>query len=394
MLKYWYLKLLALGLAVLLWFVAWGLASDTGEIKAVPIKAVNLRPGLAYALNNYEIDLKIVAKKEILDNLKAEDFEAALDLKNWEKGTYEQDIKLKSPSGVEVISLNPESVDVRIEDKTEKEVQLEGIIEGVPGSDYLVGSVKLDPEKAKAVGPKSEIEALNKGTARIKLDGERKSFSRDLELEAINSQGKKIRSISFTPLEAKADVFIFSGSNNKAVGIKPKITGVPLAGYWVSGISTIPSTIIINSDSADLSRVESIETSIYDITGLKKNKEATVSLNFPAGVSSIENIKEVKILIEFSSMEMTRELLGSVGFKNTPEGRRAARINSENIRVVISGPLSLTRTITSSDIKIEIDLKGYEPGDHRIELKVENIKTPEGIGVVSFLPNVVEVTIE
>lgn len=394
MFRYWYLKLLALGLAVLLWFVAWGLASDTAEIKAVPIKPVNLRPGLAYALNNYEIDLKIVAKKETLQNLKPEDFEATLDLKNREKGSYEQNIKLKSPQGVEVISLNPDSVDVRIENKIEKEVRLEGVVEGVPESGYLVGSIKLDPEKAKAIGPKSEIESLNKGTARIKLNGEKKSFSRELELEAINSQGKRVRSISFAPLEVKADVFIFSGSNNKAVGIKPKITGVPLAGYWVSGVSTIPSTIIINSDSTDLSPIESIETSIYDITGLKKNKEAAVSLVFSAGVSSVENIKEVKILIELSSIEMTRELLGSVGFKNTPEGRRAVRINSENIRVVISGPLSLTRTVTSSDVKIEIDLAGKELGDYRIELKVENIKTPEGIGVVSFLPNVVEVTID
>lgn len=394
MFRYWYLKLLALGLAVLLWFIAWGLASNTKEIRGVPVQAVNLRPGLAYALNNYEIDIKVVAKKETLKSLSSKDFEATLDLKNWEKGTYEQDIKLKSPNGVEVILINPDSVNVRIEDKIEKEVRLESLIEGVPGNDYLVGSIKLDPEKAIAIGPKSEIESLNKGTARIKLNGEKKSFSRELELEAINSQGKRVRSISFAPLEVKLDVFIFSGSNNKAVGLKPKITGVPLAGYWVSGVSTIPSTIIINSDSTDLSPIESIETSIYDITGLKKNKEAAVSLVFPAGVSSVENIKEVKILIELSSIEMTRELLGSVGFKNTPEGRRATRINSENIRVVISGPLSLTRTVTSSDVKIEIDLAGKEQGDYRIELKVENIKTPEGIGVVSFLPNVVEVTID
>ena len=91
---------------------------------------------------------------------------------------------------------------------------------------------------------------------------------------------------------------------------------------------------------------------------------------------------------------MTRELLGSINFINTPLSRRVNRINSENIRVIISGPLNLTRAMTSSDIKIELDLSGREKGENRIELKTENIKVPEGIGVVSFLPNVVEVIIE
>jgi hypothetical protein len=45
-------------------------------------------------------------------------------------------------------------------------------------------------------------------------------------------------------------------------------------------------------------------------------------------------------------------------------------------------------------VVIEVDLSGKEPGTTRFELKNDNIKVPTGIGVVSFLPNIVEVTIE
>lgn len=394
MFKYWYLKLLALVLAVLLWFVAWGLASNTKDILTVPIKVKNLRPNLAYALDTYEVDLKVVAKKENLNNLAVDNFEATLDLMYWEKGTYNQKIEVSAPIGVEVISVSPENMTIRIEDRVEKEVKVETVFEGIPAKDYLVGSSTVEPEKAQAVGPKSEIDILNKGTVRVKLNGEKENFMRDINLEAIDSQGKNIRSISFEPEKAKVNVFIFSGSNNKAVGIKPKISGTPLAGFWVSGVSTIPATIIINSDTLKLSSIDSVETSLYDITGLKENKEDTVTLVFPPGVSSVENIKQVKIQIELSSIEMTREIYGSVVFKNTPDGHRVTRTNPETIRVVISGPLSLTRNLTSSNVVIEVDLSGKEPGTTRFELKNDNIKVPTGIGVVSFLPNIVEVTIE
>lgn len=394
MLKYWYLKLLALVLAILLWFVAWGMASGTKDIQSVPIKVKNLRPNLAYALDTYEVNLKVVAKKGDLNNLKVEDFEATLDLMYWEKGTYNQKIEIKSPKGVEIISITPDNLVVRIEDKMEKEVRIEGVFEGIPAKDYLVGSSKIEPEKVKAIGPKSEIDSLNKATIRIKLNGGKDSFVRDIEIEAIDSQGRKIRSISFEPKLAKVNVYIFSGSNNKAVGIKPKISGIPLAGFWVSGVTTDPATIIINSDTLKLSSIDSVETSLYDITGLKENKEDTVTLVFPPGVASVENIKEVKIRIELSSIEMTRELYGSVVFKNTPDGHRVTRTSPETIRVVVSGTLSLTRNLTSSNVVIEVDLKGYESGTHRIELNNDNIKLPTGIGVVSFLPNIVEVTIE
>ncbi|MBU2595215.1 hypothetical protein KJ713_00030 [Patescibacteria group bacterium] len=394
MFKYWYLKLLALILAIILWFVAWGMSSATKEIKTVPIEVKNLKGDLAYALDNYQVDIKVVAKKDKLDNLKAEDFTVSIDLGNWEKGTYNQEPEIKSPSGVEVISVSPDNFIVRIEDRAEKEVGLSTKIEGLPADGYLVGSSQVKPERATASGPKSEIESLNKGTIKIALSGEKESFNRDLKIFALDSQGRDIPSISFKPQKVQTSLFIFSGSNNKAVGIKPKISGTPLAGYWISGVLTLPSTIIINSDSELLLGIDSIETSIYDITGLSKNKEGAVSLIFPPGVSSIENIKEVKIRFELSSIEMTRELYGSINFINTPLSRRVTRINSENIRVIISGPLNLTRTMTSSDIKIEIDLTGKEKGESRIELKTDNIKVPEGIGVVSFLPNVIEITIE
>jgi hypothetical protein len=283
---------------------------------------------------------------------------------------------------------------VRIEDKTEKEIRVEGVFEGIPAKDYLVGSSTLTPEKVKAIGPKSEIDVLNKATMRIKLNGEKENFTREINLEAIDSQGKNIRSISFNPEKSKVSVFIFSGSNNKAVGIKPKISGVPLAGFWVSGVSTEPATIIVNSDRLKLSTVDSVETSLYDITGLNKNKEDTVSLVFPPGVSSVENIKQIKIHIELSSIEMTRELYGSVVFKNTPDGHRVTRTSPDTVRIIVSGPLSLTRNLTSSNVMIEIDLAGKEPGTTRFELKPDNIKVPTGIGVVSFLPNVVEATVE
>lgn len=394
MLKYWYLKLLALILAVLLWFAAWGLASGTKEIKGVPIEAKNLRASLAYSLDNYEVDLKIAAKNSTLDKLGASDFKAVVDLNDWQKGTYQTGIELKNPSGVEIISALPDNLMVRIEDREEKEVKVEAIIEGVPAEDYLVGSIKLEPEKVIASGPKSEIDKLNKANVLIKLDGEKDGFGRELGAVAFDSQNKEIRSISSTPQKVKTNVSIFSGTNNKAVGIKPKIIGAPLAGFWLSNAMTEPSTIIINGEGDKLEKTDSIETAPFDLTGLKKSQDVKIALVFPLGVASVENIKEVTLHLELSSLETTRELYASIGFINTKDGHRVSRLSPQTINVVISGPLSQIRSLTSSQVALLVDLAGKDAGTFRIELSKDNIKAPAGIGVVSLLPNVVEVTIE
>jgi YbbR domain-containing protein len=394
MFKYWYLKLFALVLAVLLWFVAWGLASGTKEIQGVPIEVKNLKTDLAYSLDSYEVGLKVAADKTELDSLSSDSFKATLDLNNWEKGTYQGHVEIKGPNGVEIFSVSPENLTVRIEDRAEKEVILLSRVDGLPADGYLVGNAELKPNKAVASGPQSEIKNLNSGTVVFKLSREKENLSGDFPIVAFNEQDKQIRSISFTPDKVKATLYIFSGSNNKAVGIKPKITGTPMAGYWISNVQTIPSTIIVNSNQGNLEKIESVETSLFDVTGLSKNVETKVDIILPAGIASVENIKQVTLLVDFSTLETTRELFGSISFKNTPFPHRVTRISPQTVNVVVSGPTSLLRSLTSSAISIEVDLKDKDVGTSRIELNKDNIKVPEGVGVVSLLPNVVEVTIE
>jgi len=395
MFKYWPIKLAAIILAAIFWLVAMGLNSDIIEVRGVGIKVVNIDDNLSAALDTYEIDLKVNVKKSLTKALKAEDFEAEIDLGYKGKGTYtETVIVTKKVESAEVFQINPEDVVVRIEDKTTKTVSLESMIEGVPAENHIVGRIILDPEEAIASGPKSEIESLRTGTAKIVLDKEANSFEKEVELKAYNSKGKIVRSISFEPSKVKAKISIFSGTNNKAVGIKPKISGVPGAGFWVSEIRLDPATVVINSDSKSLENIDYIETSLIDINGIVQEKESEINLVFPEGIISVEDIQKVKVTVILSTFETTREIYASFGFVNLDSFRRVTRINPDELRVAISGPADVVRALTSSDISIEINLEGKGAGTYRIDVGKDNVKTPSEIGVISLLPNVVEVTLE
>jgi YbbR domain-containing protein len=395
MFKHLFLKILAIIVAIILWMVVLGLSSSEQEIKGIPIQVKNIAPDLAASLETYEVDITVIGDRAKVADLESSDFEATFDLNYSSKGTFRGRIEIKKPlSDIKVTKISPEEIAYRVEDKAEKDVGIETLFQGIPAENHIVGNAKIEPEKVKAIGPKSEIENLKKANATIKLAGERENFTQEVELRVQTFEGKRIRSISFNPAKVKASVSVFAGSNNKAVGVRPKISGNPSAGFWVSGVESMPATVVINGDGAKLADIDYIPTSVIDITGIKKEKEEIVALVFPAGIVSVEGIKEVKITISLSALDSTREMYASVGFVGLGSGRRVVRLSPDAIKVAVSGPSGVLSSLTSSNISIEVELGGKEAGTHRIELKKENIKLPTFVGLISFLPNVIEVTLE
>jgi len=281
-----------------------------------------------------------------------------------------------------------------VEDREEKEVDIKGNYEGSPAVGFIVGDIKISPAKAKAIGPKSEIERLNKAYTQIDATDKAANFEVEAPLVAFKSSGEIIRSIIFDPPSVEAEVVVLAGSNTKAVGVRPKITGSVKSGYWVPRISVDPSVIVVNGSGANFSRLEFISTKEVNISGISEDKEEEVDLVFPEGVISVNGVSRVKVKIEVSNIDSTRQVIGSLDLKFVPSNLRVEKVEPDEIKVVISGPSMILAGVTSGDVVIEIDLSGYQKGRHKVEIEKGDIKTPEGIGVTGFLPSAIEITLQ
>ena len=63
----------------------------------------------------------------------------------------------------------------------------------------------------------------------------------------------------------------------------------------------------------------------------------------------------------------------SVDFKNLNANYKVQSLNDEKVSLTLRGSIDKLNKISTNDIKVSIDLSGYEPGNYEIPISVESI---------------------
>lgn len=167
LLRNWELKLLALFLALVLWILLIPEEKTFAEKNLnINLELVNIPPEVEVVENpDTTINIKIRARKRIINQLGPENFLAELDLS---KATvYQQEYPLetrmiKTPPEVEIISVSPSYVHVKLEKTKRVEMEVVPSLIGRPAEGYRIVKVEVTPAKVMVSGPESKIKARDK----------------------------------------------------------------------------------------------------------------------------------------------------------------------------------------------------------------------------------------
>lgn len=110
-------KILAVIFAILLWVfvINQGFRIDFLE-KEIPIQAYNLADDLSLASDLGNVKLKIRAPKSFWQEYSEESLDAYVDLKYFDKGVYDIEVKVSSQdSDIQIIEKDPEKISVVID---------------------------------------------------------------------------------------------------------------------------------------------------------------------------------------------------------------------------------------------------------------------------------------
>lgn len=179
----WWLKLLALLIAVGLWFaVTQQRAPATIRLRGV--KLVFLLPAemeLSHVTRD-EAEFTLEGSQAALNQINVRDLVAEVDLKSYRPGErvvrlLPENLSLNLPEGVRVKSADPGQVAVRIEPRVEKEVRVQPRLEGNLPAGYLLKNVAVTPDVIKVRGPLSRVNELAAAaTETVSLQDARASF--------------------------------------------------------------------------------------------------------------------------------------------------------------------------------------------------------------------------
>ncbi len=236
-------KLIAVGLALVVWFAVNNEETLPGFFQAVPVRLVNLPDDLARAADlQYTLTVEVDGSRRDLERVSPGLLSPQIDLSNAVAGDNIYQIladDLRPPAGVSVIQIIPSSINIQLETRQEKSVRVAAVTSGEPAPGYEVVGRSTDPETALVSGPRSLLEALEQIlTSTVDLSGKTEPFTQMVTLRPGSLIGLpqqrtvelRIDIVERAINEQFDDIAVVVINNRFQVTVNPQVLGVVLSG--------------------------------------------------------------------------------------------------------------------------------------------------------------------
>lgn len=229
----------------------------------------------------------------------------------------------------------------------------------IKGAEYKLATVAT----VKALVDIDNISKPKQGTVALK----------DVPLIAYDAKGN-IVDVEIVPSKVDANIEIKSPS--KTVPVKVIPDGDLAFGKSIQSIETSVSTITVYGDEDILDSLESVPVKI-DVNGLSTDKEYNLNIEKPSGIRDMSS-KTINVKLKIADVE-TKEItdIGITPVNLDPKYKVQAT-NEENSKVIVivKGSPDVLKNVTRDNVTATIDLKGYNPGEYEVDVKVtgEDVK--------------------
>ncbi|MCR4672507.1 MAG: hypothetical protein K5637_04655 [Lachnospiraceae bacterium] len=378
-------KLLALGLAVLLWVVIFNIEdpTTTRDFTDVAVTEINAdvieQAGQAYTyVDGNTVSFRVKGRTSVINDLSDDDFECIADLSKVSvTGAVNVDISCpKYSSEVTISPIGSQTVlRVALEDRLEKSFSVQVITTGTAPAGKYISQGTATPNLVTISGPASEVNKISRVAVYVEVaENTTQDISANGNLVLLDASDNVITSSTLTLSETAVAVTV-PVYNTKTVALRMEITGDPAEGYKASLLDYEPKEITIAGASSSLYSIRSLSLADYDISGAEESIEDTLviadslSEALPDGIYLTNKEETVAIAVDIEKIE---EKSIAVPVSNiTLEGISndyTYTFTSSTVPVVFSGTADELDAVDVSDISLTGDMSGVGTGRVSITL--------------------------
>lgn len=367
----WWLKLISLFLAFVIWFAVVQANDPTDEKTFNNVKVTLLNEEIFDEMNKVYTVLDntdvarvtVRAPKSVLSTLTASDIVAEADVSNMQDGTIAIDYSV-NVNNVESVKGNHDTLKLEMEDKARKYISLAPFTSGEVAEGYLFNGVTLDQNMLEISGPKSSVEKVSYAAVEIDVTNAKSSLSANMEVILYDSSNQQISDSSIKKQVdyVHVDVEILE---TKSVIIYASKTGVPASGYEYTGnIYISPETVTIAGTSETLAGTNRILISDpIDISGVVSDviKEVDLGNYLPDGIifadSTFDGMAKVTVYVEQLSYKTFQISADSVQLYNVPdENSGNIALADEPVYVTLCGLQEELDKASNDSITVSVDV--------------------------------------
>ncbi len=388
--------ILSLLLALAVWIAA-TLQADpfsTQNYIGIPVTPVNQPENTIFFEGDAAtVNVEVRAQQSVLADLTGSDFVATMDLSIVQPGVSASvPISVTSKNeGARIQSYEPRQQVVQLEEVGATTLPVRIDVSGQVATGYQATQPMITPDQVTVQGPLPYLTEVLSVTGSLDLNGAREDVLEKVSVAPRDAEGRLVAGLQWSPDQVDVRIGVRRRVGYKPdVEVIPDVRGDPAPGYRKGSVSTDPSTVTLAGAPTVLNELPAfIRTEPVSITGQTEDLVASVSLSVPTNVVVVGG-SYVSIRIEILPIVSSRTMTTTVEV----EGLRqdwVATLSPNEVDAILEGPDAELAELTPDDIQVFVNLFGYSLGVHRIEPVV---LAPEGIGVVSVIPETIEVSIQ
>ncbi|MFC7365460.1 MULTISPECIES: YbbR-like domain-containing protein [Bhargavaea] len=213
------------------------------------------------------------------------DFTVFVDLRALTMGAHEVTVQTENLSEKLEVSIDPETVDVVIEERISQEFRVDPEMnERLLAENHVINSLEAEPSTVMVTGAKSVIESISFVKASVTADpGVDGPLEQQASVRVLDRDLNKLNVI-IEPAEVtvKADISEYS----RSVQVALEQSGTPEEGVTIDSISTATETVKLFGPRNVLDEIGELSVAV-DVSEVTASGKVTVELKKPAGVTKV-----------------------------------------------------------------------------------------------------------
>ena len=392
---------LALLFAVGLWWFVLSTSGDLPDVQVgdVPLQVEGNAPDLAIAGELPEtVDLTVRTTEAGASGVDKEAFVAQISLDELSEGVHNLPVKVTSrlDAPVQIVEVDPATVEVDLAHSGERSlpvtVKLE--TERLPTIYEVEDEPSVTPENVTLSGPQPLLDQLQEVRATLALSNTFGLVQSVQPLVPVDADGNEVQGLMVHPAEAEVSVDVARRANMREIGVAITTDGEPAPGFWISGLSAQPSTVVLNGPENLLATVGgAAPTTAVDIAGAAGDVTADVPLDLPAEVSAQtpegEPLRTVQVTVRVTARRGNLTIERPVEI--SPVGAASNfSVTPGTVELLLTGPIATLREIQADPDMVHVILEAKDvdlSGGESLDL-MPQVVAPEGVGVQLVPPSV------
>jgi YbbR domain-containing protein len=303
-------KALATGIALVTW-VGVVYAGNPPESRTVnvhvPQDPASLPSKFVLAVPVPDISVRVSGTREHVNAFSTSNLAVTVDYTKI-KTTGMHDIPIRLVNNDRDVSLDnvPDTITVDVDQTDSVRLPVTIVLDATPPTGYVITGQRVNPDSVVVTGPHRRLIGLS---AQVHLDmaNQKTNLEGQYDVLVFDRFGRKVGDLGVTTgqvtegvtkAQVTVSMTVSSVTTSRSSAVVPKVTGTPLPGHYLVGISASPLTVVLTGPQELLNGLDSISTAAISLSGLATGDHVfPVKVTPPAGVTATPDTVTLTITI-------------------------------------------------------------------------------------------------